>query len=152
MGMQLHPTVENSFKSDRRLISSKAGKATLSVGVAKVVELTSLDEVHKVVFEDDGQTGYFYALDMRKDENPIIGAMHIYDVENVADRNEPSQIHILWSPDGLKAGLWINSYVHAVYNFENNTGCCRTGFSPMSTADCKYEWNDAAIDPFVAKE
>lgn len=152
MALQLHPTEENSYKSDRRLISSKAGKATLKVGVAKVVELTSLDETYKVVFEDDGQTGYFYALDIRKTENPIIDAMHIYDVESVADRKEPSQIHILWSPDGLKAGLWINSYVHAIYNFENNTGCCRTGFGPMSSEDRRYEWNDEAIGPFVAKE
>lgn len=152
MATQLHPTDKNSFKSDRRLISSKAGKATLTVGVAKKIELSSPDESYKVVFEDDGQTGYFYVLDLRKTENPIIDAMHIYNVEDVADRNEPSQIHILWSPDGLKAGLWINSYVHSIYNFESNTGCCRTGLGPMSSENRKFDWDDAAIEPFIIKE
>jgi hypothetical protein len=37
------------------------------------------------VFEDDGRTGYFYALDESLEGNPILDAVHIYNVEDISD-------------------------------------------------------------------
>jgi hypothetical protein len=63
---------------------------------------------HSVSFEDDGETGYFYALDLSRSENIIVDAMHIYNVSNVTDRDRPSILSIVWSGDGLKCALLIN--------------------------------------------
>src|SRR5690348_10176709 len=38
------------------------------------------------VFEDDGETGYFYAYDSDTTTNPILDAVHIYNVSAVVDR------------------------------------------------------------------
>jgi hypothetical protein len=44
-------------------------------------EIEIFGESHKgryaTVFEDDGETGYFYALDAEKTDNQICDAMHI---------------------------------------------------------------------------
>lgn len=47
------------------------------------------------VFEDDGQTGYFYAFDPTKGEMPIIDTLHIYNVENKTDKHTPFTVKIL---------------------------------------------------------
>ena len=49
-----------------------------------------------VVFEDDGQTGYFYALDTRNEQQPIATALHIYNVDNVTDAQLLGKIQICW--------------------------------------------------------
>lgn len=46
----------------------------------------SLTHPHSAFFEDDGETGYFYALDLNRSENMILDALHIY---NVADDFRP---------------------------------------------------------------
>ncbi len=67
------------------------------------------------VFEDDGQTGYFYALDRSRKDMPILDAVHIYNAENVTDRERPSVFQIVWTADGTKTALYINDYPHAVF-------------------------------------
>jgi hypothetical protein len=46
------------------------------------------------VFEDDGQAGYLYALDMSAAGNPMQDALHIYNVMQIADREIPSVVMI----------------------------------------------------------
>lgn len=87
-----------------------------------------------VVFEDDENTGYFYAVDREKG---ILDALHIYDVENVSDKDIPSTVKILWNEDLTVSFLSINNYYHAVFDFKNKIGLCRTGF-PQSNND----WNE----------
>jgi hypothetical protein len=51
------------------------------------------------VFEDDGDTGYFYGLDMLREAqgvNPIVDALHIYDAAAVVDREAYYPIEIRW--------------------------------------------------------
>jgi hypothetical protein len=55
------------------------------------------------IFEDDGQTGYFYAYDRSQEASPILDAVHIYDVRNVRDREIPSVVEIIWSADRLRS-------------------------------------------------
>ena len=78
-----------------------------------------------VVFEDDCGTGYFYAVHQ---EEGILDALHIYNVDDVADRHIPSEISILWSEDLGLAALDINGYIHAVFDFAAHAGYCRNAF------------------------
>ena len=106
-----------------------------------------------VVFEDDGETAYFYAVNRGMAENQIVDALHIYNVESVADKNRESELEIVWSPDNLKAALLINHYAHAVFDFDKKRGFCRMEF-PKSSKGSDHAWtephlwDDAAMNDF----
>lgn len=122
----------------------------ITVGQKTVVQGRSPDKKHVVVFEDDGDTGYFYALDMSRNDNPIVDALHIYNATNVTDRHLPSTVEIVWSADDYKAMLLINRYPHAVFDFAAKRGYCRTGFPPPDnrwTAH-NHEWDDKVVEMF----
>jgi hypothetical protein len=135
-----------------RLAASSVTKEMLHVGVGCVIQSPSPIGRYEAVFEDDGDTGYFYALDLEKENNPIVDALHIYNVKSVTDRDKPSQLHIIWSVDGMKAALFINSYPHAIYNFAENSGCCRTGFPPPFDPTDSHEWNESQLEHFFVAE
>ena len=109
------------------------------------------------VFEDDGETGYFYALDRAIKNQPIQDAVHIYNVQSVTDRAQPSTAKIGWSADFRKAVLLINDYPHAVFDFEAQQGYCRSGFPPpgvgpaarrtlvLSVASGEFSMNGVAL-------
>src|SRR5215510_3958853 len=82
------------------------------------------------VFEDDGETGYFYAIDRSREEGSILDAVHIYDVSTVTDRDRESELEVSWSSDGLKAGLLINQTLHALIDFASSRAYCRNNFPP----------------------
>jgi hypothetical protein len=136
----------------KQLVASAVTKDSVRVGEAKVVQSDSSIGRYRAVFEDDGSTGYFYALDITRPDNPIVDALHVYDVERVADRDLPCQLHIVWSADGLKAVLFLNSYPHAIYNFEAQRGCCRTGFPPAAIHSVtSHDWDDSEMNHFHAQ-
>jgi len=101
---------------------------TITVGNPISFESRSPSQPYAVVFEDDGSTGYMYGLDLNNQDDPIVDALLIYDVAEVADRKKPSIMQLVWSRDGLKAGLLIDLKPHAVFDFESKRGYCRTGF------------------------
>ena len=80
-----------------------------------------------VTFEDDFDTGYFYAVSIN-DEITILDALHIYNVKDVLLRDQPCKIQVLWTEDGLVASLLINDYCQGVFDFANKAGYCRNGF------------------------
>ena len=98
----------------------------LMIGKECVIE-SSAENLNTVVFEDDGQTGYFYAVE-RGEQMKILDALHIYNVLNVIDKEKPSTLKILWTENLNQAFLSINDYFHAVFDFENKAGYCRNGF------------------------
>lgn len=120
------------------------------VGSPVIIEGGSPKGHFVAVFEDDGQTGYFYALDMSEASNPIQDALHVYNVSQIADREIASTVKIGWSGDSRKVMLLINNYPHAVFDFESRQGYCRSAFPPVSP--CKnwskngHGWNDLAIE------
>ena len=125
----------------------------IRVGQAVVIEGESPSQPFVAVFEDDGETGYFYALDStRGAETQIVDAVHIYDVEGVTDRHMfPSTIQIVWSRDGHSAALLINDYPHAIFDFTARRGYCRTGFPPSANGEWSsqgHDWDDAALELF----
>ena len=99
---------------------------TILIGKECVID-SSVENSNTVIFEDDGQTGYFYAVD-REDGMRILDALHIYNVQSVTDRDLPSTLKILWTEDLNQAFVTINDYFHAVFDFEKKAGYCRNGF------------------------
>ncbi|WP_254782103.1 DUF2251 domain-containing protein [Desulfoluna spongiiphila] len=122
----------------------------IMIGQETVVECRSPENGFMVVFEDDGKTGYFYGLDTALHGNPILDALHIYDAENVSDAHLPSTVQVVWSGDGLKSLLLINNYPHAVFNFEDKRGYCKSNFPPADLRWSKFshEWSDSALELF----
>lgn len=121
-----------------------------TVGAETVLESGSPKNNFMVVFEDDGDTGYLYGLDRSREENPILDALHIYNVANVTDKHLPSEAQIVWSGDGNKALLLINDYPHAAFDFDAKRGYCRTNFPPPDTKWTQYnhEWSDDVLSLF----
>lgn len=101
----------------------------LSIGQETVVDSFPASIDKGVVFEDDGQTGYFYAIE-KSDATAlmILDAVHVYDVASVVHKNVPSEIKIFWTDDLSKSALIINDYCHAIIDFKNEIGLCRNGF------------------------
>jgi hypothetical protein len=124
-------------------------KETFNIGIETWLPCVSKQNSYAVVFEDNGETGYFYAATIGNDRSVhILDAMHIYDVANVVDRDKPSEVKLGWSPIGQHAILLINDYPHAVFDFEKQYGFCKTGFPPArENGWCKndHSWDEAAL-------
>lgn len=98
------------------------------------------------VFEDDGGTGYFYAVNREDTQIRILDAVHIYNVANVVDRDEASEAEIVWSADGLKAGLLLNGYLHALLDFSSKKAYSRSNFPPPGgvwVSPERLPWDDS---------
>jgi hypothetical protein len=122
---------------------------SIHVGSPTVVEGPSPAARFSAVFEDDGETVYFYGLDGSR-EDPVLGALHAYIVRSVSDRHPPSSLRIAWSPDGLKVVLLINDHPHAVFDFSAKRGYCRTNFPPpdKNWTQFDYRWDESVLDLF----
>ena len=100
----------------------------LRVGQPLVVDADSPDGRYATVFEDDGETGVFYAIDTDiEDGNPVQDALLVYVAADVSDAELASTLEIGWSDDGLKALLLINDQPHAAFDFERRQGWCQLG-------------------------
>jgi|GEM_PF-147166 len=120
---------------------------TITVGNKTVIRANSPRSKYAVVFEDDGETGYFYGLDRENAQNPILDTLHIYNVASVKDRSKPYPAQIAWSANGMQAVIVIDRYPHAVFDFEARRGYCRTGFPPPNQQFTRYShaWSDDAL-------
>ena len=99
---------------------------SFTIGQDTFVDST-VENGNAVVFEDNEETGYFYAIS-KNDKLTILDALHIYNVEDVLNKEKTSIIKILWTKDMTKALLAINSYYHAIFDFNAKGGYCRNGF------------------------
>ena len=98
------------------------------VGSPVLLEGAAPDSPLAAVFEDDGDTGYFYALDRSVEGNPLQDVLHIYNTQDVADRDTPVLVTIGCSIDNRKVVLLNNAHPHAIFDFEGKQGYCRTGY------------------------
>jgi len=132
-------------------MSTLGAEDSFIVGDQAFVSSESPANNYGVVFEDDGDTGYFYGLDLSRETNQILDALHIYNVASVVDKQKPSTARIEWSDDGLKSVLFINDYAHAVFDFADRRGYCRTNFpSPDKTwTSFGHEWSDSVLEWFL---
>ena len=123
----------------------------VKVGEKKVIPVSAPKGTNGVIFEDNGETGYFYATSSENQKLTIFDAMHIYSVEGVTDSDEPASVAVLWTSDGLKAALLINEFPHAVFDFEAQVGYCQNAFPPASPDSSwrREDWNDSLREIFM---
>lgn len=122
---------------------------TLVIGNPITLECPSSKTSYSVIFEDDGETGYFYGLNLDNKKQPVLDRLHIYNDEDVLDQNVSVKVEIIWSEDGLKSCLTINGFTHAVFDFESRKAYCRNNYPPPDRKFTKsHQWQDEALDLF----
>lgn len=103
------------------------------------------DSEFGVVFEDDGNTGYFYATNASATR--IYDALHIYDCGDTLRIDEGTSAFVVWQPALEKAGLFIRDHFHAVFDFRNRKGYCRSGFpTPLAEWKVSHDWEEHCTD------
>lgn len=121
-----------------------------TVGTQVVVQSNSPSTSFGVVFEEDKDVAYFYGLDNSTKGNPILDALHVYNVDSITDKDIPSKVSIVWSNDGKKSLLLINGNPRAAFDFVAKRGYCRTNFPPPSDnwSSEGHEWDDKVLELF----
>ncbi len=110
----------------------------------------SIKHEHLVVmFEDDGETGYFYALDLRNQESPVVDSLFVYSANDIENKHEPRQLQICWSEDGNQAFLLINGYPHASFDFIRLVGY---NHSKFPTPEFGSMWSREEINEDLVKK
>jgi hypothetical protein len=127
---------------------------TFLIGEDTFIDSVSAALPHAVVFEDNTETGYFYALSTYPNQQ-VLDALHIYDVGKVIDKDRVCKIQVAWTEDGTIASLLINDYCHAIFDFFNRAGFCRNAY-PESMRNWAENRNrlltDALIDELFQKK
>ncbi|GAA4001085.1 DUF2251 domain-containing protein [Hymenobacter fastidiosus] len=104
----------------------------------------------QVMFEDDGTTGYLYAL-REAAELVLLDALHIYNVADVTDRETPVTAQIFWDEAQTTAVLLVGGYCHALYDFQRQVGFCRTAFPPAKNGQPgSRELTDELVEKYFA--
>jgi hypothetical protein len=101
-------------------------------GEETFIESKSSENNYAVIFEDDAETGYFYAIELAKDssEQKILDALHVYEVSHIPLKKRSGIVKMIWSTDWLKCALLINNYCHAIFDFHSHSGYNRNEFPP----------------------
>jgi len=105
----------------------------LVAGEDTFIESFAPENNYGVVFEDDGDTAYFYAVERDKDGHGsvILDALHIYQSGEGENGAPPaSKLLIVWSKDWLKCALIIDDFCHALFDFEAHGGYNINEFPP----------------------
>ncbi len=123
-------------------------RESLRAGQPLVVDADSPVGRYATVFEDDGETGVFYAVDTDvEDGNPVRDALLVYVAADVTDAQLASTLEIGWSDDGLKALLLINDQPHAAFDFVRRQGWCRAALPEAAVnkawSKAPRAWSDA---------
>lgn len=122
---------------------------TITIGNPATLDCPSPQTDYSVVFEDDGEAGYFYGLNLDNKKQPVLDALLIYNVKDILDEKVSIKVEIIWSEDGLKSRLTINGFTHAVFDFESKKAYCRTNFpAPDRRFTNSHKWSDDALDLF----
>jgi hypothetical protein len=131
---------------------------TLHLGNPTVVEAFADRTPFGAVFEDDGKVAYFYGLDTRLGDNPIVDSVCVYNVSElftrpagVLDVHEPYDVELVWSADQQRVALLLNRYPHAAFDFATKRGYCRSNFPPGSRWSATHAWDDRAIDFLIER-
>ncbi len=94
--------------------------------------MKSLGDGCGVVFEDDGESGYFYATDA--EHATVHDALHLFDAGDRAAPAPGDQLFVVWHPSLRRAGLFYGGRFHAVFDFAAHRGVCRDGQPAASAA------------------
>jgi hypothetical protein len=101
------------------------------------VESFSPESSFGVVFEDDGDAAYFYAVEKDKEGAGlrVLDALHINetndeDPDDIAAGAAASKLLIVWSKDWSKCALVIAGLCHAIFDFKEQSGYNINEFPP----------------------
>ncbi len=119
----------------------------LVIGEKRVIEAPAPDGPFVVAFEDDGETGYFYACE-KGAPTFIQDAVHIYNVAQ-SGHMAPMGLDIFWSSDHHVAALFIERVAHAVFDFGGKRGWCRSAFPAPAPDWNGHEWDEACLELLV---
>jgi hypothetical protein len=100
----------------------------LTPGEDTFVESFSPENRFGVVFEDDGETAYFYAVEKDQEGMRILDALHIYEGDGMGTGK--SRLMIVWSKDWMKCALVLDGYCHAIFDFAAQGGYNINEFPP----------------------
>jgi hypothetical protein len=93
-----------------------------------------------VVFEDDGTTGCFYAVETPDDAAPrIIDAVFVYDSPGDGSA-APEIAEIRWSADGSRAALFLSGVAEAAFDFGS-----RRGYGRSAGPTGRQQWDPAIL-------
>ena len=111
----------------------------LTPGQDTFVESFSSENRFGVIFEDDGETAYFYAVekDQEGDGIKILDALHIYEGDGMGTGK--SKLMIVWSKDWMKCALVLDGYCHAIFDFAAQGGYNINEFPPPNDIWTKGE-------------
>ena len=130
---------------------SVSEKHLTKIGTKFVAQVDAPSHLTTIVFEDDGDTGYLYALAPTNDSLELLDALHIYNAEDNL-RGADVQLEFLWTDDSSKAALRVNAALWAVFDFAQETGWTRSNFPPPAGSWRMMEerpaWDDALIKQF----
>ena len=102
-------------------------------------------------FDDDGESAYFYALDLDSDDL-ILDAVRVYDSFRHPHRKRHASLSIEWSPDGRKCALLLDGVPEAAFDFEARRGFSRKGLissvrpSRNSWPASDHSWSESVVD------
>jgi hypothetical protein len=104
----------------------------IKIGGDTFIESVSSENNYAVIFEDDGDTGYFYGAqqDSKTGELQILDMLLVYDVDSFHESERTVSLDVIWSTDWLKCGLILNNDCQALFDFEDRKGYNRLGFPP----------------------
>lgn len=103
------------------------------------VESFSPENKYGVVFEDDGEAAYFYAVEKDKEGAGlrVLDALHINETGGEEEEGSPtaapgppSKLLIVWSKDWSKCALVIAGLCHAIFDFKEQSGYNINEFPP----------------------
>lgn len=102
------------------------------VGEDLFVESDSPENSFGVVFEDDGDAAYFYAIEKDREGTAvqILDALHIHERDEEDEVTETKRLQIVWSRDWEKCALVIDGRCHALFDFEAHGGYNINEFPP----------------------
>jgi hypothetical protein len=111
----------------------------ITPGEDNFLESFSPESRYGVVFEDDGETGYFYAVEKEEEGTGvrILDALHIYEDESMGTTK--SKLMIVWSKDWMKCALVLDGYCHAIFDFAAHGGYSINEFPPPNEIWTKGE-------------
>ncbi len=89
------------------------------------------------VFQDDGETGYFYLYD--EGGSGVLDDLHIYTRSANLDVAE-NVVEMLWSRDGNKCGVVIWERMRGIFNIQENTKIAARLESPDTSPITDPEW------------
>ena len=127
---------------------SKQSQIT-QIGSKLVMQVDAPSRMFTIVVEDDGDTGYAYALaPTESGQLELLDALHLYNAEGEL-RGKDVKLEVEWSADSKLAALRVNAAMWALFDFEAETGWSRSNFPPPAgrwrMGEARPDWDDALI-------